>query len=90
VALDWYRRAAEQGLADAQNSLGVLLAMSSRNFPEAMRWCGLAAEQVPLDKKTPGDSRASHFFTFCAPSRGPPLVSCYFMYFVLPCIDWGP
>ena len=38
-AAKWWRKAAEQGNAGAQQSLG------SQDYPEAVRWYGLAAEQ---------------------------------------------
>jgi uncharacterized protein len=34
-AADWYRRAAEQGHGDAQNSLGLLLVADHRDYPGA-------------------------------------------------------
>ena len=44
----WYRRAAEQGDADAQNNLAGMYARGNGvrpNGPEAMRWWTLAADQ---------------------------------------------
>ena len=47
-ALRWYRRAAEQGYATAQNSLGALYATGQgvpQGFIHAYRWFSLAAAQ---------------------------------------------
>jgi hypothetical protein len=48
LAACWYRRAALQGVAEAQNNLGVLYATGrgvGRNDAAAVHWYGLAAEQ---------------------------------------------
>jgi TPR repeat protein len=47
-AADWYRRAAEQGDASAQNNLGVMLANGQgvpQDDEQAVYWYRLAAEQ---------------------------------------------
>ena len=47
-AVYWYTRAAEQGHADAQTSLGIMYYDGlgvSRNYAEAAKWFQLAAEQ---------------------------------------------
>ncbi|MEQ1674023.1 MAG: tetratricopeptide repeat protein, partial [Candidatus Nitrotoga sp.] len=47
-AIKWYRLAAEQGLAAAQFSLGLMYHEGKgvpQNFEEAMKWARLAAEQ---------------------------------------------
>src|SRR5262249_10640697 len=47
-AIKWYRRAAEQGFARAQNNLGVRYANGDgldQNLDEAFRWFKLAADQ---------------------------------------------
>jgi TPR repeat protein len=44
----WYRLAAAQGDADAQNNLGVMSANGQgvlQDYAEAMKWCSLAAVQ---------------------------------------------
>jgi TPR repeat protein len=46
VAADWYRRAANQGMAEAQNSLGVMYAAGDgvpRDPVEAYKWFELSA-----------------------------------------------
>ena len=46
--MKWYRLAADQGYAPAQNSVGVLYARGegeSQNWAEAVRWYRLAADQ---------------------------------------------
>jgi TPR repeat protein len=48
-AADWYRRAAEQGHSDAQNSLGMLLVADQRDYPGAAQWFALAARQGNAD-----------------------------------------
>ena len=48
-AAKWYRKAAGQGVADAQHNLGIMYGKGvgvSQNFAEAVRWFQLAAEQV--------------------------------------------
>jgi TPR repeat protein len=42
-AATWYQRAAEQGHLDAQNSLGMLLAVSRQDYAGAAQWFGRAA-----------------------------------------------
>ena len=47
-AVRWYRQAAEQGLASAQNNLGAMYAFGAgvlEDDVEAVRWYRLAAEQ---------------------------------------------
>ena len=47
-AVRWYRLAADQGLADAQFSLGVMYAIGDgvpKDDAEAARWYRLAADQ---------------------------------------------
>ena len=49
AAVRWYRRAAEQGDADAQNNLGVMYGKGQgvpRNYIEAYIWYSLAAAQA--------------------------------------------
>jgi TPR repeat protein len=48
-AADWYRRAAEQGQGDAQNSLGLLLVADHRDYPGAAQWFAMAARQGNAD-----------------------------------------
>ena len=51
-AAEWYRKAAEQGLASAQNSLGVMYQVGegvSRDYAEALKWYRKAAEQGLAD-----------------------------------------
>ena len=51
-AFEFYRLAAEQGYADAQNNLGVMYDQGegvSVNYKEAMKWYLLAAEQGNKD-----------------------------------------
>ena len=48
AALKWYRRAAEQGLAQAQSRLGTAYAYGhslEQDFDQAATWCRLGAEQ---------------------------------------------
>jgi hypothetical protein len=47
-AAQWYRKAADQGVADAQGSLGHMYAYGQgvpQNYKEAARWFRLAADQ---------------------------------------------
>jgi hypothetical protein len=47
-SIKWYQRAAEQGCAEAQNTLGVHFAFGlgvERDFVQAARWCLRAAAQ---------------------------------------------
>lgn len=47
-AAEWYRKAAEQGLSEAQNNLGVMLKDGqgvAQDYEEAVRWFMLAARQ---------------------------------------------
>jgi hypothetical protein len=48
-AADWYRRAAEQGHSEAQNSLGLLLVADQRDYPGAAQWFAMAARQGNAD-----------------------------------------
>ena len=51
-ALRWFRRAAEEGHADAQYNLGYMYLNDRgvrRNLVEAVRWYRLAAEQGHAD-----------------------------------------
>ena len=48
-AVKWYRLAAKQGDADAQNSLGLLLIAEQRDYPGAAQWFALAAKQGNAD-----------------------------------------
>jgi uncharacterized protein len=53
-ATEWFRRAAEQGLAEAQYNLGVCYANGDgvpENYVEARKWIGLAAMQGDEDAK---------------------------------------
>ena len=48
VAEKWYRKAAEQGLAEAQNNLGLMCVLGrgvSQDDAEAVKWFRKAAEQ---------------------------------------------
>ena len=48
AALEWYRKAAEQGYADAQNNLGLMYVNGygmERNYRQAVEWFRKAAEQ---------------------------------------------
>ena len=48
AAVEWFRRAADQGFADAQNNLGIMYANGrgvARDRVEAARLYSLAAEQ---------------------------------------------
>jgi uncharacterized protein len=50
--MDWYRRAADQGLADAQYNLGILYSTGHgvpQDHAEAMKWYRLAADQDVAD-----------------------------------------
>ena len=47
-AVRWYRKAAEQGYAEAQNNLGLMYDMAQgvpQNYAEAVKWYRKAAEQ---------------------------------------------
>ena len=47
-AVKWYRKSAEQGYPDAQNSLGMMYELGigvSRNYAEAAKWYRKAAKQ---------------------------------------------
>ncbi|WP_148132454.1 tetratricopeptide repeat protein, partial [Neisseria sp. HMSC074B07] len=47
-AVQWYRKAAEQGLADAQYNLGMMYANGQgvrQDYAEAVRWFRKTAEQ---------------------------------------------
>ena len=47
-AVKWYRLAADQGYADAQNNLGVMYDQGQgvpQNYAEAVKWYRLAADQ---------------------------------------------
>jgi TPR repeat protein len=47
-AMKWYRRAADQGYADAQYNLGVMYGQGQgveQDFKEAVKWLQKAAEQ---------------------------------------------
>jgi TPR repeat protein len=51
-AMDWYRKAAERGYADAQYNLGVMYANASgvpQDFVQAHKWFSLAAAQGEAD-----------------------------------------
>ncbi len=51
-ALKWFQKAAEQGLADAQNNAGVIYQHGlgvEQNYKEAMKWYAKAAEQGNAD-----------------------------------------
>ncbi len=48
-ALHWYRRSAEQGVAEAQFSLAHLLVLSGGSQVEARHWMRAAAEQGYAD-----------------------------------------
>jgi uncharacterized protein len=48
LAVKWYRKAAEQGFANAQNNLGSMYENGTgvtKNLAEAIRWYQLAARQ---------------------------------------------
>ena len=45
AAADWYQKAAEHGLSDAQNSLGMLLATTRKDYAGAEQWFSQAAAQ---------------------------------------------
>lgn len=52
TAAEWFRRAAEFGIADSQYNLGILLARGigmEQNLPESYKWFALAAIQGDLD-----------------------------------------
>lgn len=54
-AMKWYRRAAEQGYADAQNNLAEMYFTgrgAPQNFVQALLWFSLAANNVATDAKT--------------------------------------
>jgi TPR repeat protein len=54
-ALKWFRLAADQGLADAQNSLGVMYHNGRgvpQNYAEAVKWYRLAADQGYAEAQT--------------------------------------
>ena len=47
-AVNWYRKSAEQGFAEAQYNLGAMYANGDgvkRNFTEALKWFRKSAEQ---------------------------------------------
>lgn len=51
-AVKWYRKAAEQGCAEAQYNLGFMYASGdgvTQNYSEAVKWCRKAAEQGNAD-----------------------------------------
>jgi TPR repeat protein len=51
-AVNWYRKAAEQGLGSAQYNLGVMYEIGkgvSRDYSEAAKWYRKAAEQGDAD-----------------------------------------
>ena len=53
-AVRWYRKAAEQGHAVAQNKLGVRYARGegvARDYAEAVRWYRKAAEQGDVEAR---------------------------------------
>ena len=45
----WYRKAAQQGLAEAQFTLGVMLTQGETGWYEAVKWFQKAAEQGDID-----------------------------------------
>ncbi|MGR3174050.1 MAG: tetratricopeptide repeat protein [Candidatus Scalindua sp.] len=50
-AIKWYRKAAEQGHAEAQNSLGIMYIKEQgveQDYKEAVKWCRKAAKQEYL------------------------------------------
>ena len=52
TAAEWFRRAAEFGVADSQYNLGILLARGigiEQNLPESYKWFALAAIQGDRD-----------------------------------------
>ncbi len=54
-AVSWYRKAAEQGYAHAQNNLGVMyetVRVSLKTYAEAVSWYRKAAEQGNADAQT--------------------------------------
>ena len=77
-ALRWYRAAAEQGLAEAKNSLGVMYEDGlgvQRDYAQAAHWFQAAAQQ--------GDAAGEYdLATLYAAGRGVPLdyVSAYVWY----------
>ena len=53
--MKWYRLAAEQGLAEAQNKLGALYGDGKgvpQDYTEAAKWYRLAAEQGLAEPRT--------------------------------------
>ena len=51
-AVEWYRKAAEQGFAEAQHSLGAMYANGlgvKQDFVKALKWWQSAAEQGHVD-----------------------------------------
>lgn len=62
-AAQWFRKAAEHGVADSQYNLGVLTARglgTERNIAEAYKWFALAAAQGDKDAARKRDEVAAH------------------------------
>jgi len=52
-AMQWYRKAAEQGLASAQNNLGFMYSLghgAPQDYVEAYKWFNLAAAHFPASE----------------------------------------
>jgi localization factor PodJL len=62
-AAQWFRKAAEHGVADSQYNLGVLAARglgTEKNIAEAYKWFALAAAQGDRDAGRKRDDVAAH------------------------------
>jgi TPR repeat protein len=90
LAVEWYRRAAGQGDASAQNNLGVMYATGQgvgQDDAEAVRWYALAAEQghalaqynlggmYNSGRGVPRDSVRSYMWMLLAADGGDPAAS---------------
>jgi len=62
-ALKWYRDAADQGDAAAQDNLGVMYASGkgvAQDYVEAHKWFDLAASRLPGSKAADREKTAQH------------------------------
>ena len=71
VAVKWFRKAAQRGIADSQYNLGVLAARglgTDKNFAESYKWFALAAASGDTESAKKRDEVAGHL----TPRRSPP------------------
>ena len=63
TAAQWFRKAAQRGIADSQYNLGVLCARglgTEKNFAESYKWFALAAAQGDREAAKKRDEIATH------------------------------